>query len=172
MKQEVSPTASTTATKPQGNPRAATSSRLRASSKPKDSHTLIGNNNNGNRVSPPLLPKPTPNSKPVLANKPKPRSGVEQFSRPTRRQHTPDLKNSDLGGKKELDEKVDQEMKSETLIRDLQTEVLELKADLDKAQRLNEELQLCNRKLSEELAAAEAKLTSTLITPLPQQVRD
>ncbi|XP_058203493.1 protein CHUP1, chloroplastic [Rhododendron vialii] len=172
MKQEVSPTAtttSTTATKPQGNPRAATSSRLRASSKPKDSHTLIRNNNNGNRVSPPLLPKPTPNSKPVLANKPKPRSGVEQFSRPTRRQNTPDLKNSDLGGKKELDEKVDQEKrKSETLIRDLQTEVLELKADLDKAQRLNEELQLCNRKLSEELAAAEAKLASTLITP-PQQ---
>lgn len=171
MKQEVSPTA-TTATKPQGNPRAAASSRLKASSKPKDSHTTIGNNNNGNRVSPPLLPKPTPNSKPVLANKPKPRSGVEQFSRPTRRQHTPDLKNSDLGGKKELDEEVDQEKKkSETLIRDLQTEVLELKADLDRTQRLNEELQLCNRKLSEELAAAEAKLASTLITP-PQQVRD
>ncbi|KAG5563039.1 hypothetical protein RHGRI_005698 [Rhododendron griersonianum] len=136
MKQEVSPTAttaSTTATKPQGNPRAAASSRLRASSKPKDSHSAIGNNNNGNRVSPPLLPKPTPNSKPVLANKPKPRSGVEQFSRPTRRQHTPDLKNSDLGGKKELDEEVDQEKKkSETLIRDLQTETTPTFKDIQK----------------------------------------
>lgn len=71
-----------------------------------------------------------------------------------------------------MDEKVDQEKKSETLIRDLQSEVLELKTDLDKAQRLNEELQLRNRKLSEELAAAEAKLASTLITPPPQQVRD
>ncbi|KAI8569279.1 hypothetical protein RHMOL_Rhmol02G0266600 [Rhododendron molle] len=119
--------------KTHGNPRAATSSRLRASSKPKDSHTLIGNNNNGNRVSPPLLRKPTPNSKPVLASKPKPRSGVEQFSRPTRRQNTPELKNSDLGGKRELDEKVDQEKrKSETLIRDLQTETTPTFKDIQK----------------------------------------
>lgn len=190
MKQEVPPP---TTAKPQGNPRATFSlstnpSRLRASSnsKPKDSETAIGSN--GNRVSPPLFRKPIANSKPILVNKPKPKpkSGVEQFARPTRRQQrlvTPDLKDSDLGGKKErkeeMAEKNDQKKKeneNETLIKNLQSEVLELKAELDKAQRLNEELELRNRKLSEELAAAEAKLASTLITPPPppppQQVRD
>lgn len=186
MKQEVPPptttTTTTTTAKPQGNPRATFSlstnpSRLRASStsKPKDSETAIGSN--GNRVSPPLFPKPIANSKPILGNKPKPKSGVEQFVRPTRRQQrlvTPDLKDSDLGGKKERKEEMAEknyqkkkENENETLIKNLQSEVLELKAELDKAQRLNEELELRNRKLSEELVAAEAKLASTLTTPPP-----
>ncbi|XP_019455659.1 PREDICTED: protein CHUP1, chloroplastic-like isoform X1 [Lupinus angustifolius] len=57
--------------------------------------------------------------------------------------------------KKELQEKLEV---SDNLIKDLQSEVLKLKAELDKVKSLNVKLESQNRKLSEDLAAAEAKV--------------
>ncbi|XP_021889454.1 protein CHUP1, chloroplastic isoform X2 [Carica papaya] len=49
---------------------------------------------------------------------------------------------------------------SEVLVKDLQSQLLALKADLDKAQTLNAQLQSQNNKLSQDLAAAEAKIAA------------
>ena len=49
---------------------------------------------------------------------------------------------------------------SESLIKNLQSEVLALKAELEKVKGLNVELESNNRKLTEDLAAAEAKVVS------------
>ncbi|XP_061354711.1 protein INCREASED PETAL GROWTH ANISOTROPY 1 isoform X2 [Gastrolobium bilobum] len=59
--------------------------------------------------------------------------------------------------KKDLQEKLEV---SENLIKNLQSEVLTLKAELDKVKSLNVELGSQNRKLSEDLAAAEAKTSA------------
>ncbi|XP_020220838.1 protein CHUP1, chloroplastic [Cajanus cajan] len=84
---------------------------------------------------------------------------VEQFSRPRsgdfgfkRDKEDPDGKN-----KKELMEKL---VVSESLIKNLQSEVLALKAELEKVKGLNVELESNNRKLTRDLAAAEAKVVS------------
>ncbi|RDX98118.1 Protein CHUP1, chloroplastic, partial [Mucuna pruriens] len=86
---------------------------------------------------------------------------VEQFARPRsgvgdvalRR----DKEDPDGKSKEELMEKLEV---SESLNKNLQSEVLALKAELDKVKGLNVELESHNRKLTEDLAAAEAKVVS------------
>lgn len=63
----------------------------------------------------------------------------------------PDDKTKELQGKLDL---------RQNLINNLQSEVLGLKAELDKAQSFNLELQSLNAKLTEDLAAALAKITA------------
>ncbi|KAA8528151.1 hypothetical protein F0562_035598 [Nyssa sinensis] len=88
------------------------------------------------------------------------RPAVEQFARPRRqRLANPSYKmnedDSERKMKKELLEKIDH---NEIVIKNLQSDVLELKAELDKVQSLNLELQSQNNKLTEDLATAEAKI--------------
>ncbi|BAT79980.1 hypothetical protein VIGAN_02293400 [Vigna angularis var. angularis] len=86
---------------------------------------------------------------------------VEQFARPRsavgeftmkRDKEDPDGKS-----KKELMEKLEV---SESLIKNLQSEVLALKAELEKVKGLNVELESHNRKLTKDVAAAESKVMS------------
>lgn len=89
------------------------------------------------------------------------RPGSEQFARPRRQRPVLDpinasRRNEEESYKKGLHEKLEL---SETLINDLQSEVLALKVELDKANGLNQELELQNKKLTEDLAAAEAKVS-------------
>jgi len=88
---------------------------------------------------------------------------VEQFVRPRsvvgdfamkRDKEDPDGKS-----KKELMEKLEV---SESLIKNLQSEVLALKAELEKVKGLNVELESHNRKLTEDVAAAESKVMMSL----------
>lgn len=77
---------------------------------------------------------------------------VEQFARPSRRnEENPD------GKKRDLQEKLDL---SENLVRNLQSEVMGLKAELDKSQGLNVELESQNKKLNDDLVAAQAKIAA------------
>ncbi|KAF7837629.1 protein CHUP1, chloroplastic isoform X1 [Senna tora] len=89
------------------------------------------------------------------------RPAVEQFARPRRRSADFSLRKNedDPSGKnkKELQEKLEL---SEDLIKNLQSEVVVLKAELDKVKSLNVELESQNRKLTENLAAAEAKVAA------------
>ncbi|EOA40393.1 hypothetical protein CARUB_v10009119mg [Capsella rubella] len=57
----------------------------------------------------------------------------------------------------ELEEKL---VVNESLIKDLQLQVLNLKTELEEARSSNVELELNNRKLSQDLASAEAKISS------------
>ncbi|MED6222160.1 hypothetical protein PIB30_061697 [Stylosanthes scabra] len=91
---------------------------------------------------------------------------VEQFSRPRRRvigdsglsRKTEDEADGVVKKKeKELQEKLEV---SESLIKDLKSEVEALKAELDRVKGLNVELESKNKKLSEDLAAAEAKIVA------------
>ncbi|CAK7327445.1 unnamed protein product [Dovyalis caffra] len=86
----------------------------------------------------------------------------EQFARPRRQRPVLDSinasrRNEEESYKKGLHEKLEL---TETLVKDLQSEALALKAELDKANSLNEELELQNKKLTEDLAAAEAKVSA------------
>ncbi|GKU96077.1 hypothetical protein SLEP1_g9357 [Rubroshorea leprosula] len=81
---------------------------------------------------------------------------VEQFARPKRSSTAGSRRKSDGGA---VEEKKNKEL-SDALVKDLQAEVLSLKAELDKAQSLNVELEAMNRELALKLAAAEAKLAS------------
>ena len=87
---------------------------------------------------------------------------VEQFARP-RRQRIVDANPGKIEDglmdkkKKEFEEKL---MLSENLVKDLQSEVFALKAEFVKAQSLNAELEKQNKKLVEDLVAAEAKIAS------------
>ncbi|XP_028760017.1 protein CHUP1, chloroplastic isoform X2 [Neltuma alba] len=87
------------------------------------------------------------------------RPAVEQFARPRRRAGDFSLRKNedDPTGKKALLEKLDL---SENLIKNLESEVVALKAELDEVKSLNVELESQNRKLTENLAAAEAKLVA------------
>lgn len=90
------------------------------------------------------------------------RPGSEQFARPRRQRPVLDpinasRRNEEESYKKGLHEKLEL---SETLINDLQSEVLALRVELDKANGLNQELELQNKKLTEDLAAAEAKVSA------------
>ncbi|KAF5941421.1 hypothetical protein HYC85_019063 [Camellia sinensis] len=76
----------------------------------------------------------------------------------------------DLDWKKRAEELLEKLDRNETLITNLQSEVLELKTELDKAQSFNAELQSHNSKLSEDLAAAHSKiatLSTTTTAPPP-----
>lgn len=68
--------------------------------------------------------------------------------------------------RKELEEKL---LLSENLVKDLQSEVLCLKQELDKAESLRNEMEKQNRKLVEDLVAAEAKIDNL---SSQRQVRD
>lgn len=57
----------------------------------------------------------------------------------------------------ELEEKL---VVNESLIKDLQLQVLNLKTELEEARNSNVELELKNRKLSQDLVSAEAKISS------------
>ncbi|KAK4266017.1 hypothetical protein QN277_026994 [Acacia crassicarpa] len=87
------------------------------------------------------------------------RPAMEQFARPRRRSgdFSSRKNEDDPSGKKELVQKLDL---SENLIKNLESEVVALKAELDKVKSLNVELESQNRKLTENLAAAEAKLVA------------
>uniref|UniRef100_A0A6N2MWG4 Protein CHUP1, chloroplastic n=1 Tax=Salix viminalis TaxID=40686 RepID=A0A6N2MWG4_SALVM len=90
------------------------------------------------------------------------RPGSEQFARPRRLRPVLDpinasRRNEEESYRKGLHEKLEL---SETLIKDLQSEVLALKVELDKANGLNQELELQNKKLTGDLAAAEAKVSA------------
>ncbi|XP_074383101.1 INCREASED PETAL GROWTH ANISOTROPY 1-like protein 2 isoform X2 [Apium graveolens] len=80
---------------------------------------------------------------------------VESYARPKKNlKKRSDVDLVDV--KKGLEEKLDQK---ENLIRELQSELLELKAELGRSQSLNVELQSQNKKLSEDLALAQANNT-------------
>ncbi|XP_017218331.1 INCREASED PETAL GROWTH ANISOTROPY 1-like protein 1 isoform X1 [Daucus carota subsp. sativus] len=88
------------------------------------------------------------------------RGVVESYARPNKNtKKRSDIDMVDV--KKVLEEKLDQK---EILIRELQSEVLELKAELGRSQSLNAELQSRNKKLSDDLALAEAKNTDLTTT--------
>ncbi|KAK3008814.1 hypothetical protein RJ639_013660 [Escallonia herrerae] len=89
---------------------------------------------------------------------------VEQFARPTSQRLSGSTNSSRKtneagidGRNKEVQDMLDQK---HTLIRNLQADVLALKADLNKALSLNIELRSHNHKLSVDLAAAEAKIAT------------
>ncbi|XP_050373342.1 protein CHUP1, chloroplastic [Argentina anserina] len=86
---------------------------------------------------------------------------VEQFAKPRRQRPVMEAncRNEDDPQRKmkEMQEKIEV---SESLIMNLQAEVLGLKAKLDKEKGLNLELQSQNRKLGENLAAAEVKIAA------------
>ncbi|XP_057433996.1 protein CHUP1, chloroplastic-like [Lotus japonicus] len=87
------------------------------------------------------------------------RHSVEQLARPKRGVGDFVLKmnREEIHGKKELLEKLEVR---ESLIKNLQSEVLALKAELGKVKSLNVELDSHNRKLIQNLAAAEAKVAT------------
>lgn len=94
----------------------------------------------------------------VVAGRVVNRPVVEQFARPRRRSVEFSLKKNEdnpSGKAKELQEKLEL---SENVIKNLQHEVAALKAELDKVKSLNVELESQNRKLTENLAAADAKI--------------
>lgn len=103
---------------------------------------------------------------PKVVGRPGHLPAVEQFVR-LRRQRPVDPSckklEDDPDGNKELQDKLE---KSETLIKNLQSEVFSLKAELDKALGSNVELQSQNKKLTNDLAAAEEKI-ATLSTRDP-----
>lgn len=131
-----------------------TSSQLRASSKfiepPKTTPNVV------NRVEQISLKNNPRAKRGLVMNKVKPNEEVVAIRRVVgdcilkRDREDPD-------GVKELLEKIEV---SESLIKNLQSEVLALKADLGEVKSLNVELESHNRKLTENLAAAEAKVVN------------
>ncbi|GMJ02167.1 IPGA1-LIKE2 [Hibiscus trionum] len=94
---------------------------------------------------------------------------VEQFGRPRRCSNGVKEATSspEKNGVDELREKLGC---SEGLVKDLQAQMMGLRAELDGARSLNMELEFVNRKLKEDLAAAEAKIAA-LSSPHPDQVQ-
>lgn len=106
-----------------------------------------------------MVNKPKAGEEAVVSRTRNSRPAVEQFARPRQRRPSDPCcrrneKEDDPDGKSKAS------LQSETLIQNLQSEVLALKAELDKAQSLNVELQSQNKKLSHDLAAAEAKIAA------------
>lgn len=89
---------------------------------------------------------------------------VEQFSRPRRVRA---VEGEEEKWRREMKEKVEL---SENLIKNMESEVSELRAELKKALGLNSELQSKNRKLSEDLAAAESKIAALSSRELQVQI--
>ncbi|KAF3456432.1 hypothetical protein FNV43_RR01082 [Rhamnella rubrinervis] len=107
---------------------------------------------------------------PKVVGRPVHLPAVEQFSRPRRQRPVdPSCKklDDDPYRKKELEDKLE---KSETLIENLQSEVVYLKAELDKALGFNVELQSQNKKLTHDLAAAEAKIAALSTRDLRESI--
>ncbi|XP_052208441.1 protein CHUP1, chloroplastic [Diospyros lotus] len=96
---------------------------------------------------------------------------AEQFAPPQRRLVSthPNPESSKRNGRELEPEKV-ADRSYERLIGNLQSELLGLKAELDKVRTLNAELQSENAKLSQDLAAAEAKIAT--LTTRHQAVED
>lgn len=84
---------------------------------------------------------------------------VEQFARLPRRLDPTSRRIEDDpdGKKKELQQRLDQ---SENLVKELQSEILVLKTQVEKLQSLNSELESQNCKFKEDLATAEAKIST------------
>ncbi|KAL4273277.1 hypothetical protein GQ457_13G023150 [Hibiscus cannabinus] len=151
------------------HPRSTTPSsfRLNSSSKSKDQPSRPKS----------VPPDSTKNSRKSLVMSNKPKSGdpahvggcyqkgrvVEQFGRPRRpnvaKENTSSTEKNGVGSC------------SEGLVKDLQAQMMGLRAELDGARSLNMELEFINRKLREDLAAAEAKIAA-LSTPHPDPVSD
>ena len=150
-----------------------TPSRLRVNSKPKDQSSKAEARP---KTVPPDVKDSTKNSrKSLLLNKPtfgdqlqvvgchhKGRV-VEKFARP--RSANANLiskseENTSSTEKNTVDELREKLNCSEALIKDLRSQILGLRAELDGAQSLNMELESLNRKLNEDLAAAEAKIAA------------
>ncbi|XP_059636941.1 protein CHUP1, chloroplastic isoform X2 [Cornus florida] len=89
---------------------------------------------------------------------------VEQYARPRRQRPPMDASSKrnedDLDGKKKKELLQEKIVPNDIVIKNLQSEVMELKAELEKMQSLNMELQSQNRKLSDNLVAAEAKIAA------------
>ncbi|GMJ12342.1 hypothetical protein HRI_004903400 [Hibiscus trionum] len=129
-------------------------------------------------------PDSTKNSRRSLVMNNKPKSGdhvqvggcyqkarvVEQFGRPRRpnvaKENTSSTEKNGVDG---LREKLSC---SEGLVKDLQAQMMGLRAELDGARSLNMELEFINRKLREDLAAAEAKLAALSSPHRPDPVSD
>lgn len=95
------------------------------------------------------------------------RTVVEQFARPRRLRpgvsSVTSRRNEDGvvdGNKKKREELQEKFELNENLVKSLQSEVLALKVELEKALSLNGELESKNRKLTEDLAAAEHKIAT------------
>ncbi|GMY28048.1 protein CHUP1, chloroplastic [Fagus crenata] len=139
-----------------------TPSRLRASPKAKSKDSPIPNPAPASSTRRPLLltkPKPVDHSQKgnqVMDFKAMTRTAtatgnrhvVEQFARP-RHLRSSDPRNQD-----------DPHGKSKDLIENLQSQLLALKAELDKAQSFNLDLLSQNKKLTEDLSAAQAKIAA------------
>ncbi|XP_027330735.1 protein CHUP1, chloroplastic isoform X1 [Abrus precatorius] len=152
--------------------------RLRASSKAPKSppEVVVSISSTRARSVPPQLKNVSRTKRGVVLNKPKlneevvgsqkgreaEEAKVVVVSRPRRRVGDLGLRKSedddDHDGKKELQEKLEV---SEDLIKNLESEVLALKAELDKVKSLSVELESQNRKLTQDLAVAEAKIATT-----------
>lgn len=106
-----------------------------------------------------MLNKPKSGEEDVVGRTGNNRLVVEQFARPRlRRPSDPSCRRNE--NEDDPDGKCKDSLLSETLIQNLQSEVLTLKAELDKAQSLNVELQSQNKKLTRDLAAAETKIAA------------
>ncbi|XP_059434545.1 protein CHUP1, chloroplastic [Corylus avellana] len=158
--------------KPSDMSQSTTPSRLRAS--PKATTTKSTPDAKTNRVSTARAASksaPSPARRHLVVNKPKSgeevvvgrtgnsRQVVEQFARPRqRRPSDPSCRRNE--NEDDPDGKCKDLLQCENLIQNLQSEVLALKAELDKSQSLNVELQSQNKKLTHDLAASEAKIAA------------
>lgn len=100
------------------------------------------------------------NSKSLLLEKPK--SVGDQFTRPRRAtaiSNTVDKLREELGC-------------SEALVKELRSQILGLRAELDGARSLNVELESLNRKLNQELTSAQAKIAALASNPDQVQKRE
>ncbi|XWS53428.1 hypothetical protein CRYUN_Cryun10bG0001000 [Craigia yunnanensis] len=88
---------------------------------------------------------------------------VEQFAQPRRPSANLIKKSEENASAKEnnwIDELTEKLNCSEALVKDLRSQMLGLRAELDGARSLNMELESLNRKLNQDLAAAEAKIAA------------
>ncbi|XWS38870.1 hypothetical protein CRYUN_Cryun18bG0000500 [Craigia yunnanensis] len=99
---------------------------------------------------------------------------VEQFARPRRPSANLIKKSEENTSAKEknsIDELREKLNSSEAIVKDLRSQILGLRAELDGARSLNLELESLNRKLNQDLAAAEAKIAS-LASPDQVQLQE
>lgn len=84
---------------------------------------------------------------------------VEQFGCPRRQisRRSDEAAAEEDEKRKKMEEKL---VVNESLIKDLQAQVLSLKTELEEARNSNAELELKNKKLSQDLVSAEAKISS------------
>ncbi|XP_012482303.1 protein CHUP1, chloroplastic isoform X2 [Gossypium raimondii] len=153
---------------PMSQQRSTTPSSFRVNSKPKDQSAARPKS---------VPPDTTKNSRKSVMMMNKPKSGdqlpaggcyhkgrvVEQFGKPRRSSANSSSTTEKNSAVDELREKLSC---SEGLVKDLQTQVMGLRAELDGARSLNMELESLNRKLKEDLAAAEDKIAA-LSSPQP-----